>query len=71
MPIYIQIGDLVRHITKGWVGLVVSRDEEPTPFDDLSVEVGPSSDDFYRIDWIGHESTHCVWQHEIEVINEQ
>jgi len=70
MQTYMQIGDLVRHKTKGWVGLVVSRDEEPTPFDDLSVEVGPSSHDLYRIEWIGQESNHSVWQHEIEAINE-
>ena len=69
MPIYIQIGDLVRHITKEWVGLVVSRDEEPTPFDDLHCRF-LETNDLYRIDWIGHESTHSVWQHEIEVINE-
>ena len=70
MSTYLKIGDLVRHMSKGWVGLVIRRDDEPTPFDDLSVEVGPSSNDLYRIDWIGHASTHSVWQHEIEAINE-
>jgi len=62
-----QIGDLVRHTTKGWIGLVMDRDEEPTPFDDLSA--CPPEHDLYRIEWIGHNSNHSVWQHEIEVIN--
>jgi len=65
-----RVGDLVKHKIKGWVGLVASHDKEPTPFDDLRVEVGPSYDELYCIKWIGHASTHSVWQHEIEVINE-